>query len=78
MALKGIPKILSLSPPSFSYSLAFSFLSASLQEATMPRLSAHVTSHLIATARGSVLYAVVAYYTTRDTHRSSASKMTTR
>lgn len=55
MALKGIPKT------PFSLMLSLS----SLQEAAMPRLSGHVTSHLIATARGSVLYGVVAYYTTR-------------
>jgi len=40
-------------------------------------LSARVTGHLIATARGSALYAVVAYYTTRKGW-SSASKMTAR
>lgn len=65
MAPEGISiRILSLSlslPYVLPYS-SFFLLRYSLQEATTPRLSGHVTSHLI--ARGSVLYAVVAYYTT--------------
>lgn len=38
----------------------------SVQEVTMARLSGRVTSRLIATARGSVLYSVVVYYARRS------------
>lgn len=55
MALEGIPKIFSPSPP-----LYLTFSPGSNYAASV---SGHVTSHLIATACGSVLYAVVAYYT---------------